>query len=171
MIGSVSTDALVLASPVWKKFLFPPWAKEEDASIQPEEKQIDCSEDDGEALLVLLNIVHLNFKAVPKTVGYDLQFRIAILVDQYDCVKVVQPWLDIWMEEELGSPLRTQRSTSHWLFIAWVYGRKETFQIAAKGMVKVCTTTASGQLLRSGKEITFPMPPKIIGKSATSLIW
>jgi hypothetical protein len=37
-------------------------------------KEIDCSEDDGEALLILLNIAHLYFKAAPKKVSYDIPF-------------------------------------------------------------------------------------------------
>jgi hypothetical protein len=37
-------------------------------------KEIDCSEDDGEALLILLKIAYLNFKAAPKKVSYDIPF-------------------------------------------------------------------------------------------------
>jgi hypothetical protein len=69
--------------------LIPPWAKG-DSPI--EAKEIDCSEDDEEALLILQNIAQLNFKAVPKRVSYDILFPLAGSIDQYQCIRIISPW-------------------------------------------------------------------------------
>lgn len=143
LVGSVSADALVLANPVWKKFLFPPW---DDTSLPEKEtevkhKQIDCTEDDGEALLILLNIVHLNFDGVPAFLEYPTLLEVAVLVDQYDCVKVVRPWLESWMKNEKSERLKAKQEG--WLFISWVFGRETTFSELARHMVLNCAFRVS----------------------------
>jgi hypothetical protein len=83
IIGTVSSDALVFASHMWKKFLFPPWEEEgEAASLM--QKVIDCSEDDPVALPILLNIAHLQFRSISATLPYVELYNVAILCDQYD---------------------------------------------------------------------------------------
>lgn len=62
--GRVSANSLCLASPVWHKFLFPPWDTDTPAA-DDDVKQIDFTEDDSNALLILLNICHLRFKKIP----------------------------------------------------------------------------------------------------------
>jgi hypothetical protein len=89
LTGTVVSYALTLASPVWKKFLFPPW---ETNDLESKPKQIDCTEDDSSALLILLNIAHLRFNEVPNgKLEYSLLFEVAKLCDQYDCVNLVRP--------------------------------------------------------------------------------
>jgi hypothetical protein len=91
VIGKVSSRALVLASPVWEKFLFPPWIVEgQEEGV----KEIDCTEDNADALLLLLNIAHLNFVAVPNYLKYEPLFQVALLVDQYQCLNLIKPWLE-----------------------------------------------------------------------------
>ncbi|KAG4438823.1 hypothetical protein IFR05_005714 [Cadophora sp. M221] len=165
LVGSVSADALVLASPVWKKFLFPPW---NDTSVPEKEtevkqKQIDCTEDDGEALLILLNIVHLNFDGVPPVLKYSTLVEVAMLVDQYDCIKVVRPWLESWMKDEKSESLKAKQEG--WLFISWVFGREATFSGLARHMVLNCTIRVSKSLelvYMKREPIIDLMPPGII---------
>ncbi|KAL2070194.1 hypothetical protein VTL71DRAFT_13220 [Oculimacula yallundae] len=169
LVGSVSADALVLASPVWKKFLFPPWDIMFTSDIHGQQKQINCTEDDGKALLVLLNIIHLNFDKIPPTMDYATLLQVAVLVDQYDCIKIVRPWLEGWMkDEEIESVEENQEG---WLFIAWVFGREAIFSALALLMVKSCqfrkisacgTRPAETVLTMGGKPLTDPMPPEII---------
>lgn len=154
--GKVSSDALCLASPVWKKFVYPPWEIENEPE---EEKQIDFSEDDSDALLILLNIAHLRFDQVPDCLPYQLLLDVATLCDQYDCVALVRPWLltSHWLkDEEIESASRCQ---PQWLFIAWVFGRELLFESIAKSLVKTMTNVAKD----FWSSLT-PMPPGIIGK-------
>jgi hypothetical protein len=162
IIGTVSSDALVLASPVWKKFLFPPWEDKEDPA--PLEKEIDCSEDDPAALLILLNIMHLKFRSIPATLSSMELFHIAILCDQYDCVHLIQPWLETWLQCQEKQP---HKKLSGWLFIAWVFGKEGAFKDLAAGIAREAQTNQNGDCLDdSGKKIQSKyMPPGIIGKS------
>lgn len=172
LVGLVSADALVLASPVWKKFLFPPWDSDPAPDGGVKEKQIDCTEDDGEALLILLNIAHLNFDAVPPTLGHQTLLQVAVLIDQYDCIKIVRPWLESWMKNEGAESLKPDQDG--WLFVAWVFGRESTFEALSKHLVvksDVAAASTSGSppspslLSPNGKPLATPMPPDIVGKS------
>jgi hypothetical protein len=169
LVGKVSSDALFLASPVWKKFLFPPWVIQNTSDVVSEiaaeigMKEIDCSEDDGEALLVLLNIAHLNFAAVPSKLPYNTLFHLALLVDQYQCIKLVQPWLKEWMiNEGRESRLHGQEG---WLFIAWVFGREDVFEALAMKLVPCLGIDSKGNFMRDLAYLRAePMPDGIIGK-------
>jgi hypothetical protein len=122
IIGSVSSAALILASPVWNKFIHPPWEEVKDPAASNKEKEIDCSEDNAYALLILLNIAHLRFDLVPNRLSCVDLYNVAILVDQYQCVKLVRPWLTFWLtDEEIQSK---QAGQEGWLFIAWAFGRE-----------------------------------------------
>ncbi|KAH7355390.1 hypothetical protein BKA65DRAFT_549449 [Rhexocercosporidium sp. MPI-PUGE-AT-0058] len=92
MEGLVSSHSLCQASPVWKNFIYPLWdiAGQENvaggAAVAP--KAVDCSEGDGDALLILMNIVHLNFGDVPKNPYVQNLERVSHLSEQYQCVSV-----------------------------------------------------------------------------------
>ncbi|KUJ06373.1 uncharacterized protein LY89DRAFT_743852 [Mollisia scopiformis] len=154
--GKVSSDSLCQASPVWKKFLFPPW---KDHDLPHSIKQIDCTEDDSNALLILLNICHLKFKDVPQSLNYRNLLQVTILCDQYDCVDVVRPWLlpSMWLAYEEAESLKLGQE--RWLFIAWVFGRTQVFEKLAAHMVMNMNMHTSGEV--TWLKMT-PMPPGII---------
>ena len=157
----VSSHAMSLASPVWKKILHPPFSKLPSAEAGNDDKQFDFSDDDWEALLVLLHIVHLQFSKVPDSLAFETIVQVAVLCDKYDCVGLVKPWLSLWYEEthalEPGHEL--------WLFIAWVLGKKEIFQDLATKLVNVVKTNFKGDCLTStGEILASQMPIDIIGK-------
>lgn len=110
----VYSGAMVQASPVWKNFIFPPWSIQQGASTKTEdiltalsklrlepEQDLDFTEDNAEALLVLLSIAHLQIEEIlnarpPKTVLVN----IAILCDAYFYHDLVRPWVSKWMGDE-----------------------------------------------------------------------
>jgi hypothetical protein len=162
----VSSVALSLASPVWKKFLFPPW-ESVDNELKP--KQIDCTEDDSSALLIFLNVAHLQFNKVPNgKLEYDLLFEVAKLCDQYDCMDLVRPWVAGWLKE--GKMESMQAGKEGWLFIAWAFGKEKVFDALTKKLVKEIAVDEKGiVLLASGKPVPEPMPPGIVGKFFSSV--
>jgi hypothetical protein len=66
-VGKVSSSAMAMASLVWKKFVYPPfsriqgWHSTGGVTI----KELDFTEDYPLALLILLRVAHLRFRAVP----------------------------------------------------------------------------------------------------------
>ncbi|KAG4433038.1 hypothetical protein IFR05_011477 [Cadophora sp. M221] len=159
----VCSQALVCASPVWKKFLFPPWVPAPAPTTGP--RQIDCSEDDGEALLILLNILHLKFKDVPIRLGYKVLIQVAVLCDQYICVSIAKPWIDGWMREVETDLVAKNFVTPHMLFACWVLGREATFETLAQKLILELRMDKQGRW-RSRRgwlvEIPEPMPSHIM---------
>lgn len=122
-IGSVVSQAMVMASPVWKKFMFPPWAPESNAGV---EKTIDFSEDNGVAVVILLQIAHLQFTQVPTEISLDHLYEIALLCEQYDCHGLVRPRLKDWLKHAL-SEYTFHEPRKEWFYVARTFGCIELF--------------------------------------------
>ena len=119
---------MVLASEVWKCFLFPPWSNQ--ATAEPVQ-DLDFTAEDPEAPFVLLCVVHLGFEDImydspPKQVLLDLAF----LCDQYLCHHLIRPWAANWIhrqhEFDLANPSDGpgERSVSDWrpiIMLAYVF--------------------------------------------------
>lgn len=160
----VSSSALSIASPVWKKFLYPPWAAPSTHSSPTlPVSQIECTDDDPTALLLLLRIAHLQFRHIPTILDYSTLLQVAILCDQYACTSLVYPWIESWLlEEEKESK---EEGKEGYLFIAWVFGRDHVFEALAKKLVLEIKTGQEGECLtKNGKAMPEPMPNGIIGK-------
>ncbi|PVH73885.1 hypothetical protein DL98DRAFT_519605 [Cadophora sp. DSE1049] len=161
--GLVSSHALSMASPVWKNFIYPPWNTQNaggDNGAADGTKSIDCSEDDGEALLVLMNIVHLKFVSVPKKPTLDALVQVAQLCEQYQCVSIVAPWVNLW---KTNCPLT--RGPHELLFVSWTFGWGDTFKILAHVLVQCITISEVGVPL-DGRWMPMVglMPPGILDK-------
>jgi hypothetical protein len=146
--GLVATQAMVLANPVWNKFLFSPWGisqVDNPDSMKTigsgSEKEIYFSNDNSEALLVLLNIAHLRFSKVPKTeLGYQMLYDLAILCDQYDCVELVKSWVDKWLLHAAQEIVI--KGHEGWLFTVWVFGLEWEFEHLAMCLVESTISSA-----------------------------
>lgn len=162
----VSSYALVFASPVWKNFVRPPFhrlASGEEDVVAPQNKQIDFSEDNGEALLLLLHIAHLQFNKLPSQLPFNILVAVAVLCDKYDCAGLVKPWLPLWLVNEESQSMEPDHE--EWLFIAWVFGREKTFrELAAKLVTEVKISEEGDCLTPTGKMMPDLMPPDIISK-------
>jgi hypothetical protein len=166
--GTVSSHAMALGSPVWEKFLFPPWKETKDLEGQdvqtPPIQQLNFVEDDGDALLILLRIAHSQFTEIPIELSHDHLLNLATLVDKYDCIGIIRPWLATWLANE-----ETEwQAPGHecWLFIAWAFGRNKIFKSLALKMVKEIVVSEDGvTFTSSGEPISQPMPDGIIGNS------
>lgn len=207
-IGKVNSAAMCLSSPVWRKFIHPPFGRLGSATSEPSEadnrgstndtakndvfreletdekvgsgesimvaasgddekalmsgkaqhsdvSQLDFHDDDSIALLYLLRIAHVQFVNIPSTLTYHTLLSVAILVDQYDCVELIQPWVKSWLANEETECLK--KGQEHWLFIAWTLGREKVFQNLAEKLVRSLEPIGSGRLSNC------PMPPQIIG--------
>lgn len=157
------SSSLSLVSPVWNKFLNPPFPKlvsKEGGDDDTQHKQIDFSEDCGEALLILFRIAHCQFRKIPSTLEFKSILDVAVLCDKYDCVGLVKPWLALWLAKE-----KTEPGHEEWLYIAWVFGLEKIFQTLARKLIKEIAINDKGECLTSTGEIfSSQMPPDIIGK-------
>ncbi|KAF7882399.1 uncharacterized protein EAF02_005762 [Botrytis sinoallii] len=117
------------ASPAqfWKKFVEEPNSKK--ACGVPEEPfpdiELDFTDDNPEALLILLRIAHLKFSKIPSQLPYEVLYNIAVICDQYDYRSLVKPWIQGWLKDEANEAYLPHREG--WLWIAYYFGRKEKF--------------------------------------------
>ncbi|KAF1833343.1 hypothetical protein BDW02DRAFT_599140 [Decorospora gaudefroyi] len=87
----------------------------------------DCDE---EALHILLNILHLKNRQVPREVGLEMLAKIAVLADRYNCVEAVEVFIDVWEDVTLGThPVPSQycRELILWLYVTQVFHMSQTF--------------------------------------------
>jgi hypothetical protein len=151
----VSRSALGLASPVWNRMIFGPWA-------EGWKKEIEFPDDDPEAVLIVLGIAHLKFKDRPKKLTYDQLVDLAIVCDKYDTVGVVRPFLTEWIGD---LKMHVQPGKEEWIFYAWTFGYTTDFFVAVQTLVRESTTDADGCLLHGNKPLGGRFPPDLLGTS------
>jgi hypothetical protein len=52
---------------------------------------------DYEALFMLMNILHHQTRVVPRIAAIETLAKVTVLVDNYDCYKAVEPWVETWI--------------------------------------------------------------------------
>lgn len=136
-------------------------------SESDEEPELDFQDDDSEALLLLLRIAHVQFVGIPTTLPYKTLLSVAVIVDQYDCVEFIQPWVQNWLANENSESLK--EGQTNWLFIAWALGRETVLQNLAKKCVRDVLYAGSipysslYTFLQPGNFLEGPSPPLLIG--------
>ncbi|KAH6663111.1 hypothetical protein B0J14DRAFT_570632 [Halenospora varia] len=145
--GRVNSQAMRLASPVWAKFIFPPWAplpspdssarklcpcyQKNDQMKADIWQQKSTSQDDCNAIYTLLSIVHFKFENIPKenSLTYQHSMSLAVLCDQYLCVHLIKPFLPLWMKDLIGTVKNGRgKPNENWLYITLIFGSKKDYQ-------------------------------------------
>lgn len=157
--GKVASYSLSQVSPVWKRLLFPP-RNEDSGELRHTVKRIDCSNDDSEALLVLLNICHNKHTAVAQTLPYELLLEVALLCDRYQCVEMVRTWLTeaAWLRDEAKESRLAGREG--WFRISQVFGLDITLEKLVRHVARNATKLERG---RSSEALTL-VPDDLRGK-------
>ncbi|KAH7029533.1 uncharacterized protein B0I36DRAFT_350390 [Microdochium trichocladiopsis] len=104
----VSSRHLSLASPVFSQMLNGPWKEatsfaastnaSTSASAGPQRREIEASEWDTDATVILMDIIHGHFSQVPRTISLVMLAKVAILVDYYKCHEIVSVFSGPWIE-------------------------------------------------------------------------
>ncbi|TVY84255.1 hypothetical protein LSUE1_G001356 [Lachnellula suecica] len=178
MHGMVSSHALAMASPVWNKFVFPPFARlpaeDEDGFKEVKSRtqkakdkdkraveELDFKEDDVDTLLILFRIVHLQFGDIPVSLTLDALHQVAVLCDMYDCAGLVQPWLGQWLSD--GERAASNTSGDKWVFITWALGNKLVFEKSTSRIVREISVNNEGQAFGlTGELLSEKMPSNVL---------
>ncbi|KAF8861571.1 hypothetical protein BDZ45DRAFT_774059 [Acephala macrosclerotiorum] len=179
VVGKGNSQFMVAASPVWRKFIFPPWLPQSPSLQSDSEditndvsglnvvKQIDCRDDDGFALLILLRIAHLKFDEVPNTLPVNTMFNLALLCEQYLCTNLVKPWLTKWF---VDAPKRSVTGWPEpWLYSAYTFGSVAGLEQVARRITVEATLPSGGELTvfkdkqrKTCREIQEPLPSGLL---------
>ncbi|KAI9767405.1 MAG: hypothetical protein M1839_004509 [Geoglossum umbratile] len=156
----VSSKHLSLVSPVFRAILQRQF-KEATTLRSTGTAAIPLADDCLPAFIILLNIIHGHTRAVPRELSLDMLTEVAILVDKYDCLEVVEVysdrWIDKFKEEEMQYvPGGLTKSLMQWLCIAWVFRKHEEFTMATMAATR---SAAVGDLADG-----LPIPSSVLGQ-------
>jgi hypothetical protein len=151
----VSSQHLQLASPWFKRAMTnETWA--ESKSVDGH-YHIIAHDWDSNALLVLLNILHLRNRQVPGVISLEFLAKMAVLVDYYECSEAIEPFTSIWTGnmKNIVVPSAFCRDVVLWICVAWIFAIPERFQAACAVAIK------------EGKDnmdtLGLPIPPCVLG--------
>jgi hypothetical protein len=85
---------------------------------------------DSEALLYVLQILHLCNGQVPRTIPLEMLAKIAVLIDFYDCAEALELFTESWIEYlRVTAPVPSYfcRDLMLWMCIAWVLKLPQEF--------------------------------------------
>ncbi|KAF2810992.1 uncharacterized protein BDZ99DRAFT_508368 [Mytilinidion resinicola] len=94
----VSSSHLRLASPKFESMLSGSNWKEGIPNEKDGRFYISVEDWDSEAFLILLNVLHLHHRKVPRSVSLELLAKITVLVDCYDCAEAAELWTERWID-------------------------------------------------------------------------
>jgi hypothetical protein len=119
---------------------------------------------DEEALHILLNILHLKNRGVPRKVSLEMLAKHAVLVDRYQCFEAVEVFVAIWTEAALANnpvPSTYCRRLVLWLYIAWVFRLLQAFKNATATVIEF---GFDGSLRTMGLPIPSVIPVSCFGR-------
>ncbi|KAF4485556.1 hypothetical protein FAGAP_11597 [Fusarium agapanthi] len=151
----VSSRHLSLVSPVFRAML-----ESQFKESRPNDQglyELQASEWDAEALVILLDIIHGHHREVPKRISVETLSHIAIIVDYYGCHEIMELVFAAWVSY-LGPPEEfVKQDSMRWLFISWVFRQEALFTTATKMLL----------LYDNGKYVVdLPIPQPILGNDA-----
>ncbi|KAM0304868.1 hypothetical protein ACHAPM_002985 [Fusarium culmorum] len=149
----VSSRHLSLASPVFRAMLESEF-KESHLNEQGL-YEVQASEWDAEALVILLDIIHGHHRDVPRRISAETLSHVAIIVDYYGCHEIMELVLTAWLTY-LGEPKDfVKQDPMRWLFISWVFKQELLFTVATEMLL----------MYENGKYVVdLPIPQPILGR-------
>jgi hypothetical protein len=114
-------------------------------------------EQDPEAMLIVLNIIHGKSRQVPKVVDLDMLTKLAVIVDYLECLEVVEPYSDRWVDNLKGGiPATYSTELIQWHCISLVFRKQLEF--------KVVTSTAIRHSKGAIQTLGLPIRERLVGK-------
>ncbi|KAF5691945.1 hypothetical protein FDENT_3148 [Fusarium denticulatum] len=125
--------ALARASPVFERMLFGQFM--ESKPTNGEDWLVELPEDEPKALSTFLHISHGQFDRVPRTPSIDDLYDLTVLSNYYDGTHMLEPWIGRWMSQVEDDANAPKVSMAKSLWIAWEFGRKDSFCRIARRML------------------------------------
>jgi hypothetical protein len=114
-------------------------------------------EQDPEAMVIVLNIIHGKSRQVPKVVDLDMLTKLAVIVDYLECLEVVEPYSDKWVDNLKGDiPATYSNELIQWHCISLVFRKKLEF--------KAVTSTAIRYSKSAIQTLGLPIRERLVGK-------
>lgn len=135
----VSSRHLTLASRVFR-VMFDGNFRERVSPGESQPKVIPLPEDDPEAMVILLGIIHGLTRRVPRRVEPSLLLKIAILIDKYELHEVSEILTDEWFSVNWNSRSYSSIHYSGWIYLCWVFQKRSEFSQTTRLAILKCNS-------------------------------
>ncbi|GKT51811.1 uncharacterized protein ColSpa_11992 [Colletotrichum spaethianum] len=152
----LSSRHLSLASRYFNTQFNSPWR--EAITLGPDGRyQLDASDWDVDALLLLMQIIHAKTKDIPRRIDLETLAKIAVMIDYYECHDAIAFFSNMWVEAlEKQLPSECNRELVLWLSISVILRQDTVF----KAVTKTAVQKSKGPV----PTLELPIPPSLIGK-------
>jgi len=149
----VNRQALCFASPVLNAML-----RKGGPFAENSAQGVTLPDDSAGVMLIILRIAHLQFDQVPKHIGWESLVSIMVLVDKYDMLKIVQPFMHEWNVGEFlsATPLgrsKVGQNSEECLSMAWTLRDKEVASVWLQNMIMNVKYVAGVLCDENGRQI------------------
>lgn len=101
-------------------------------------RRVPLPDDDADAMMILLNIIHGLTRRIPHYMDLSLLTDIAILVDKYALHEVTEVYTCIWFSKLYRPYSSPPSELTDWIFICWVFGRPNEFEKLTRAAILDC---------------------------------
>lgn len=127
---TVSSSQLKLASPKFKSMLSGDvWTEATPDEIDGR-YHIYAESWDADALLILLNALHLRNSKVPRSASLAMLAKVVVLAEYYCCLEAIELLVEMWTKKlKKCTPVPSEycRDLMLWMCVAWVLRMPEEF--------------------------------------------
>ena len=157
----MSSKHLTLASPIFKIMLQPKF-KEGLQLHSHGYAELPLPDDNPAALLILLNLIHGQFRKVPRKIDLWMLTELAVLVDKYELLETTEMLLDYWLQHLKGTiPVVLNDDLLPWICISRVFRKPDIFE----KVTKVAQLESEGLLEVS----EWPIPEHVLSMDSSYL--
>lgn len=121
---------------------------------------LSLPDENPDAMIILMNIIHLRSREVPRILSYTRLAQVAVIVDRREMLDAVSFHSSTWIEHlvKKGSvPTKYGPAVIQWLFISWVFRDSRQFKSISHVIEGAC-----GNGVEKDCSI-LPIPHSIIG--------
>ena len=132
----VSSKHLALASLYFKRNLESGMSESHTLNS---EGRVDflMDDEDPEAMLIIMNVIHGRTRQVPRCVDLDMLTKIAVLVDYLECHEAIEPFSDMWIDDLKGSIAVTySNALIQWLCISLIFQKESQFSAMTRTAIR-----------------------------------
>lgn len=122
----VSLKHLCLASSRFRKMMTGPWI---ETKMHPDGRRYLTMEGfDIEAFTIVLRVIHGRSGKVPRQLDIDTYGKIAVVVDDLDCLEPFHVWSELWAVKLKNPVPYCARTMIIWLFVSYVFRQAKKFK-------------------------------------------
>ncbi|PGH19118.1 hypothetical protein AJ80_04196 [Polytolypa hystricis UAMH7299] len=126
-----SSKLLISISSVWKDLI--------ESTAQSDMKTINLPDDNATCISIMLQIAHLQFSALPKTLSFQEIYALACLSRRYLAHELFMPFVPGWLRPYIRKQLDPKYT--EWMLIAWEF---RVGAILEAWMDHLCVNSAKG---------------------------